>query len=163
MSITKTNQSIFVAINFWMGKCGISACHHHSIIPNTQNPQSLSQVTHQLVLLLLKILVQLSPTPPFILYVKYWEKKHNIEMYSLECLHNPLRGVAMHSVENNVLQMTNITGIFGWVTILSRRHRGDQGHCDKCWECKALPWESPVRSQDQAPLFHFQLSLPSEL
>ena len=54
---------IWVAVNFWGGKGWVSACHHCRIVPDDEDPESLAEVTHHLVLVLAKVPRQLPPQP----------------------------------------------------------------------------------------------------
>ena len=54
---------IWVAVNFWGGKGWVSACHHCRIVPDDEDPKSLAEVTHHLVLVLAKVPRQLPPQP----------------------------------------------------------------------------------------------------
>ena len=43
---------VFVfAVDIWGSKCGVSAGHHHGIVPDDEDPQPLTQVANHLVLL----------------------------------------------------------------------------------------------------------------
>ena len=54
---------IWVAVNFWGGEGWVSACHHFRIVPDDEDPKSLAEVTHHLVLVLAKVPRQLPPQP----------------------------------------------------------------------------------------------------
>ena len=41
---------IWVAVNFWGGEGWVSACHHCRIVPDDEDPKSLAEVGHHLVL-----------------------------------------------------------------------------------------------------------------
>ena len=59
----RIDRLVWVAINFWGGEGWVSACHHCRIVPDDEDPKSLAEVTHHLVLILAKIPRQLPPQP----------------------------------------------------------------------------------------------------
>ena len=59
----RIDRLIWVAVNFWRGEGWVSACHHCCVVPDDEDPQSLTKVTHHLILVLAKVPRQLPPQP----------------------------------------------------------------------------------------------------
>ena len=50
--MTFDKSIVVVAVNIRGSKCGVTAGHHHGVVPDDEDPQPLTQVAHHLVLLL---------------------------------------------------------------------------------------------------------------
>jgi len=53
--MTFDKSSFVVAVNIRGSKGGVTAGHHHGVVPDDEDPQPLTQVAHHLVLLLPQI------------------------------------------------------------------------------------------------------------
>jgi len=59
--MTFDKSSFVVAVNIRGSKGGVTAGHHHGVVPDDEDPQPLTQVAHHLVLLLPQIPGKLLP------------------------------------------------------------------------------------------------------